>query len=367
VIVIRSPEAGSRFTAAQAELSVSVVDQNQPIKTIKVRVNGRDVGTDELSRLSGSRGLTTGRAGITVRGNENRVDFRVPVNLEDGANRIEVLAANPYSDSWDAVDVRYQRPVSQEPEILPNLWILSVGANSYDDPSLPNLNYAVNDARSIIDEFKAQEGKLYRNVHTLLIADDAELTPTRANIIDKLDYLKQAGQWDVVLFFIAGHGVNDAGGNFFFCPSDASFTAEGAIRPSSAIAHRDIIEVMNVPAKKLVFIDSCHSEGITGKQTRSGDSNSLVRALRESGTVIFTSSRGSELSQESALQQHGVFTWSIIQGMKGEADSFKDGVVTMKELDAYVSETVPQMTDGMQHPVTYAPDGYINFSMAHTQ
>jgi uncharacterized caspase-like protein len=77
-----------------------------------------------------------------------------------------------------------------------------------------------------------------------------------------------------------------------------------------------------------------------------------------------TSSRGSELSQESRQFGHGIFTYSIIQGMKGEADLIRDGRITMKELDAYVSETVPALTNGAQHPTTVTPDGYVNFNLA---
>jgi hypothetical protein len=50
--------------------------------------------------------------------------------------------------------------------------------------------------------------------------------------------------------------------------------------------------------------------------------------------------------------------------MKGEADLVRDGRITMKELDTYVSESVPSLTGGAQHPTTTTPDGYINFSVA---
>jgi hypothetical protein len=50
--------------------------------------------------------------------------------------------------------------------------------------------------------------------------------------------------------------------------------------------------------------------------------------------------------------------------MKGEADLVKDGKVTIKELDAYVSETVRRLTNGLQEPVTDAPEGYVNFIVA---
>jgi len=364
VVIIRSPENGAGLSSNQVELSVSVVDQKQPIKNIKVLVNGRLVGSDEMKNISGSRGVSVVNTGIAITGNENRVDFRFPVTLNAGANRIEVLASNPYSEGRDSIEVNYSQTVTRQ-DILPNLWILAIGVNKYDaNQQLPNLNYAVNDAKAIIDVFKEQEGKLYRNVNSLLIADGASITPTRDNIIDNFSFLKQADQRDVVLLFIAGHGVNDDGGNFYFMPSDAAFNADGSIRPSKAISYREIQAVLDVPGQKLVFIDACHSEGTSGRKTRGADNNQLVRSLQDNSTVIFTSSRGSELSQESREFGHGIFTYAIIQGMKGGADLFKNGRVSMKELDTYVSEMVPKLTNGLQHPTTTTPEGYINFIVA---
>ncbi|MDR3171140.1 MAG: caspase family protein, partial [Treponema sp.] len=297
----------------------------------------------------------------SISSKENRVDFRFPITLSPGSNRIEVLATNGYSEGKDVVEVTYR---SNQQALLPNLWILAIGVNKYDDSAIRNLDYSVSDARGIIDAFKAQEGKLYRKVNSLLIADGSSVTPTAENIKDNLSYLSQAGQRDVVLLFIAGHGVNDANGNFLFLPSDASFDASGNIRPSRTVSHREIYSVLDVPGQKLVFIDSCHSEGVSGKKTRAVDNNTLVRELMDSNAVIFTSSRGSELSQESPAYGHGVFTYTIIQGMQGAADLVKDGVVSMKELDTYVSAEVPRLTRGAQHPTTNTPDGYVDFSVA---
>jgi hypothetical protein len=50
--------------------------------------------------------------------------------------------------------------------------------------------------------------------------------------------------------------------------------------------------------------------------------------------------------------------------MQGAADLMPDGRITMKELDTYVSERVPQLTNGAQHPTTTTPAGYIDFSVA---
>jgi len=42
----------------------------------------------------------------------------------------------------------------------------------------------------------------------------------------------------------------------------------------------------------------------------------------------------------------------------------KDNRISMKELDTFVSETVPKLTNGAQHPITNTPDGYVNFPVA---
>jgi hypothetical protein len=56
-----------------------------------------------------------------------------------------------------------------------------------------------------------------------------------------------------------------------------------------------------------------------------------------------------------------------MEGMKGEADLIRDGKITMKELDTYVSEKVPSLTAGAQHPTTTTPDGFVNFNVARVQ
>ncbi len=118
-----------------------------------------------------------------------------------------------------------------------------------------------------------------------------------------------------------------------------------------------------MPAKVIVFVDACHSEGVSGKKTRSVDNDRLVKELQEANAVVFTSSRGQELSQESEKWGHGAFTYALVEGLGGKADLIKDGKITMKELDAFVSEMVPQITNGAQHPITHTPEGYINFPL----
>ena len=83
--------------------------------------------------------------------------------------------------------------------------------------------------------------------------------------------------------------------------------------------------------------------------------------------LIFSSSRGNKTSQEKPEYKHGLFTYSIIKGMEGEAVTRSGATVTIKSLDSYVSDIVSELSNGRQNPITNAPNGYDNFILARTR
>ncbi|MCL2211012.1 MAG: caspase family protein [Treponema sp.] len=367
-VIIKNPESGTTVTAGQVELSV-LIESKQSIQNIRFLVNGRLISSnDTRGSIRGIRGgdLEAKPTGISITRPQQKMEFSFTVNLDSGRNFIEVIAENPHEGRTNIEVISQQAAVQQN--ALPNLWILSIGVNKYNSPLLRDLNFAVNDAREIVNTFKAQEGRVYGKVNSLLVADGAAL-PTRANIMDGFDFIRRASPTDVIVLFIAGHGINDENGNYYFMPSDASFANDGAIRSASAISFRDIQSVLDSPGQKLVFIDSCHSAGASNGRTRAVDNTRLVGDLRVQSysTVIFTASKGDQFSQERDDLKHGVFTYALIQGMKGAADLIKDNIITMDELRTYVSDTIPKMTGGVQQPTTYTPEGYTDFKIARTR
>ena len=161
--------------------------------------------------------------------------------------------------------------------------------------------------------FKSREGKLFRKVNSLLITDKTTIKPIYENILDNLNYLGRAGHKDVVLLFIAGHGLNDERGDFYFLPSNAAFSRDGGIKRARAVSCRELKPPL-IFLLKLIFADTCHSEGLSGKKTRGVDSDRFVKELQEANAVIFTSSRGRGLSQEDDAWGHGAFTHALVKG-----------------------------------------------------
>ena len=342
--------ANSTTTTGTVTISVTVSDKNQPIKNIKVLVNGALLGRDDLSKASGARGLTAGKTSLTVTGNLKEVSFTLPVPLEPGENTIEVTAFNGYTDNRRSTTVTWQTSQRLPP---PNLWILAIGVNKYDDSRIRSLNYCVSDAQGIIGSFKAQEGKRYAKVNSLLIADGAAVTPTTANIRDRLKWLDQAGPRDVIVLFLAGHGIT-SGNKFYFVPKDGALKTADSIDTAKAISDTDILSVLDAPGKRLIFIDACQSGGVDG--------NLMTRTLMESNGLVFTASQGNERSSEFEDIRHGIFTYSIMQGLNGRYNARTERNIRILPLSVsvsdFVSKEVERRTGNTSDPRTQHPRVY---------
>jgi len=230
-----------------------------------------------------------------------------------------------------------------EPNELPNLWILSIGVNRYNSLQISNNNYSINDAREIINIFKLQEGRVYNRVNSLLIADDSHIKPTRENIIDNLSFLQQAAINDIAILFIAGQSMIDKNGFYYFLPSNASLNTNGTIRVSSAVSWADFEFALNFPSKKFLLIDTDNTDRIFSNKIRREYDDPNAR------TAIFTATRNGQHSMERSDLKHGVFTYAMLQGLNGEAaDENKN--ITVTSLYSYIEKKMRELTNNTQEP-----------------
>jgi uncharacterized caspase-like protein len=113
-----------------------------------------------------------------------------------------------------------------------------------------------------------------------------------------------------------------------------------------------------IRSERLVFIvDACYSGGsggrtvsVAGMRATIGD-GFLERVVGGRGKVIITASAANEISVEKDELQHGVFTYYLLEGLRGKADLDRDAMVTVDEAYRYVYEQVPKATAQEQHPV----------------
>jgi len=80
------------------------------------------------------------------------------------------------------------------------------------------------------------------------------------------------------------------------------------------------------------------------------------------------SSKGNQESLEFNRDRHGVFTYAILQGLKGAVTPDRFGNISIMSLGTYVMRAVPDLTNGQQHPEIATRDGNLeDFVIAVTR
>jgi len=193
-----------------------------------------------------------------------------------------------------------------------------------------------------------------------LLTDDKA---TKDETLDGLEWLqKETTHKDVAMLFIAGHGINDPAGIYYFLPQNADLEK----LKRTAIAFSDIKNtVSSIAGKVVMFVDTCHAGRVMGKRAIAditGVINELTSA--ENGVVVFSSSTGRQYSLEDTKWGNGAFTKAVIEGIAGKADLLGKGKITVNMLDAFIAERVKEITNGKQTPVTTKPNTVPDFPIA---
>lgn len=356
-VAFRYPEDRSRVTE-ETTVVAALVTSSKGINKVSVTLNGAEV--HQQSERSPQKSLA-----VTV-----------PVKLREGANAIVVSASEPDGNIQQEIrTVVYERPKVAEataaapPEkpVSRDLWAVIVGVGRYESREIPRLRYTVPDAEAIYEALIGSAG--FKKEHVLLLTDKTEKKPTLRNLKWALGTFlaRSAKKDDTVIIFFAGHGapeidqrgVERDGFSKYLVPSDA----EPDDLYSTALPMDELQTIFaRVEAERVVvFLDACYSGSAGGrtfasKKTRAGhvDDLFLERVTRSKGRAIITASRPSEVSIELPDLGHGIFTYYLLQALKGAADMNRDGIVSLQELYEYVEQQVSQKSravGGNQHPV----------------
>ncbi len=233
---------------------------------------------------------------------------------------------------------------------IPRSYALVVGISKYRNlPADAQLEYPDRDAESIYTVLISAEGGQFpaENVHKLINQD-----ATAANIKAELEtWLPSVThEEDRVLIYFAGHGFV-SGGKAYLAPYDIDLKNLAGTSYSMDQLGKDIGGKINGKWKVLVT-DSCHSGAITPEVDRAKVNQSLLDLQKSLFSI--TASRDREQSYESEKWGggHGIFTYYVVKGMEGEADTNGDGVVSADELSEYVHTNVREATNAAQNPTS---------------
>ena len=320
---IISPISGQKFNTDHVTITVSARDMGGGIGEVRLYQNGKAVGDD------------TRAVKIVPSENDTRREFNVL--LVDGINTFRAVGfskdrteSNPYE-----LTVNLTAPAKDV-----SLYVLAVGINKYKNPAL-NLNYAEPDAQGIADFFRNRGLKLFKKVDVREILNEKA---TKANILSQLERFRNLQSQDAVLIYLAGHGEN-IHDKWYFIPYELTYPEREEDVQARAISSDELSTyVKNIRAQKILFlIDACKAGAMLVALRGFEDRKALSQLSRSTGIHIVASSTKDQYAAEVKELGHGVFTYTLLEGLGGKAAP-KGESVTVRKLMSYVEEQLPEMT-----------------------
>lgn len=313
--------------------------------TLKLEERGGGIGDLRLF-LNGSAVVLDNGRGVKVVAGEGGTLRSYALKLSPGANVIRATAFNA-DNSMQSNDATLKVMAIFTATHKPTLHALVIGIQEFRNPKL-TLKYPVADAKLFAETLRKGATELFEQVKiTSLTSREAT---TREGVIAAMERYQAINPDDVFILYLASHGTVDEG-EYYLITSNVGPVSTQRLK-ADALSQTLLKElVANVPStKKLVLIDTCNA-GQLGQAmqkallTRGMSEEAAIKVLsRAVGSTILSASTSAQEALEG-YEGHGLFTWTLTQGMLGKADKGRSGIVLTSELAAYVELEVPELAE----------------------
>ncbi|MEO0112086.1 MAG: caspase family protein [candidate division WOR-3 bacterium] len=220
-----------------------------------------------------------------------------------------------------------------------NAYAIVIGISDYRSPKIPKVKYAKRDAETVKDYLTNICGIPSENIVCL--------TNEKATGTDLIAYIEEWLQRNVnknsfVFIYFAGHGTpNPEKGDAYLVPYDGEPGFISKLYPLSRFYN----SLENLPTENIVVaLDACFS-GAGGRSVIEEGKRPLINVKIEKvgkKAAVLTASASDEISQDLDSKRHGLFTYYILKGLRGEADLNNDGWITLGELYNYCQPKVKE-------------------------
>jgi WD40 repeat protein len=314
--------AAETHSEGEYDLKIAIKDQGGGVGRLIIQINGQEV-EDRTEVPTVATDMTVSRKFVLTPG--RHVITVAATNGEGVASKPQVITVN------------VRRPTER-----PALHMLAVGVSRYQDQAL-NLRFAAKDAATIQAHFERQGTSFYRTVYVRGLQDEQA---TRANIESAMHEIAVRAQpSDVFVLYLAGYGVSIEG-NYHFLTYETQYKSPESLRTHSLDQNTLVALLNRIPAAKiLLLLDTSHSfASVESRGGRLSQQQAIDRFSQLIGRVIIAASADNQMSLEGADGQHGVFTYTVLEALRGAADFNRNGMVEVDELAAYVVKKMPLIT-----------------------
>lgn len=333
------------------DVEVMAEDQGGGVGEIRLYHNGKIVA-DDVRKIT-----------VKQESMQGVVRKKFSVLLTTGDN---ILTATALADDRSESNPAEKKIVYAGAQKNASLYALIIGINTYKN-SKYNLNYAKADAEAYAALLRNHGSSIFDKV---VIDEVFDTNATKETIQSKITSIAAVIKpEDVFVLYYAGHGVMSeaAPGEqslFFLIPTDVVKmyldTASLSTKAISAVELKGWCALIKAQ-KQLIVFDACQSGGALTQFASRGaaEEKAIMQLARSSGVVVMASTGTEQFAAEFTQLGHGVFTYALLEGLQGKADGgTRDGKITVKELEAYINDRVPELTTQYrgeaQYPTSYS-------------
>lgn len=227
------------------------------------------------------------------------------------------------------------------------LWVVLLGINDYQDETLPRLRYAALDCQGL-GEALSEATQAFPQKEFFIHHDLSPEKPTLRAIQSSLQHVvATAKTQDTVLLYFSGHGVLELESQqTVLCVADTQ--KQDLLR--TGLCFQDLLSTLSNCAahSQLIWLDACHSGNISLSGARGHFSEPTLinptpqllellrqRAAKSRGFYALLSCDQGQQSWEFPDLGHGVFSYYLMRGLRGEAAGAQ-GIIDADALYRYV-------------------------------
>ncbi len=278
-----------------------------------------------------------------------------------------------FSQNEPVVEQKGAKPIAASPAdtARPTVRALVVGISDYANDGIKDLRFADRDAQVFHDFLRSKAGGEVPEENILLRTNKQA---TQGMLMDDLNFLTLSSKkGDVVIIYFSGHGDVEKQTlwqlGYLLC-YDTPFNNY----PNNAVELEFLNKVVTtlsvgVQAKVIVILDACHSGKLAGAENLGPSLTAKQAAIQQANEVRILSCQSDQLSVESERWGggRGVFSYFLINGLKGLADTEGDGDVLFYELKNHLRSSMRKaiqeaMIDNEQTAVFVGQDEYFKLA-----
>jgi hypothetical protein len=244
---------------------------------------------------------------------------------------------------------------------------LVVGISDY--ANLQKLDFCKNDGREVYDVLTSR-GYEIPDKNNLVGEVNGEMVEKAIH-----DFFRDIrnNPDDTLLFYYSGHGVPDIDGDMYIASSDID--PEEPYRRGFSLEKLAKMMQRSTSTRVVVILDCCYSGSL---KISKGDGQSAAkigttiiedtsRKLQGQGKYILSASQALQEAYASRTGEHSLFTYYLIEGLKGNTKSIdSDGNVTPESLVNYAYGEImnPDNKQAIQRPKITRAEGSGNIILA---